>query len=235
MEAEVAVVSPSVAVRPASAETKQKPWWDNYSEDDIVAWDGEMVQYKDKSLKMATVDVVGYNLAPIYSTKIYHAAKDVAYNPVVKKLTGFSPSTFDNKNYPSIDVVRDQLKKIFSNKLVITLGGAADFSGIGLEIDEYDVFDLQSHFFVRKYSERGNEIREGHSLRSLTKFFLNKTQDDRHTSKQDAQLTMDLFKQYKIVKMKDDPEQVHKRYNNTIDYNDIPVIPNPMKKKKCNA
>ena len=53
-----------------------------------------------------------------------------------------------------------------------------------------------------------------------------------HNSLDDAKMTMELFEIYKIRKQQDDPLHVDSRYNNTFSYNSIPVIPNPLSKKK---
>jgi len=50
---------------------------------------------------------------------------------------------------------------------VITCGGESDFAALGLEMADFDYFDLQSHFYLETVNEQGEIKRQPHSLRSL--------------------------------------------------------------------
>jgi hypothetical protein len=129
------------------------------------------------------------------------------------------------------DKVKKKVAALLKGKLVVTIGGESDYRALGIEIGdpEYKLFDLQSHFFVEKKNERDVGIREGHSLRSLAKYYLNKSQQKLHTSLEDAKMTMELFEIYKKVKLTDDGNNLQQKFNRIYPYNFIPVLPNPLK------
>lgn len=217
-----------------------KPWWEFYDQNDVVGFDCEMVAIFPKYSKTgsffqaaATVDLVSMNGESFYSTKVRHATGTFQTKGPVRQVTGFQDNSFDDKSYPTLETVRETMKRKLEGKLIITVGGRGDFESLGLEMANYDCFDLQQHFFVRKFNEYEMPIREGHSLRSLAKFFLGRSpQEKEHSSFQDALATIQLFEKYKEIKMKDDPANCDMRFNSLIDYNHIPVIANPLKRKR---
>lgn len=220
------------------AKKKKVPWWSSYEDEDIVAIDLEMVTKRNQEGKFrqhpASVDIVsmtGGPQNPYYSTLVQHAKGSFNATRLWKDLTGFKEDSFSSKTLPTEEEVRKQVEAKLSGKLVVTVGGGGDFLALGLEMADFDVFDLQSHFFNEKENEHGISVREGHSLRSLSAYYLKEGQGSRHTSLKDALMTMELFKIYKQVKIDEDEENCEKRINISKPYYKIPVVPNPLKNK----
>ena len=213
-------------------------WWNKYKDEEVVAFDTEMVtllpQYsptKKFYQQAATVDIVDTNLKNIYSSKVYHEPGTFKVDKFSLAITGFENNTFAERTYPKIEDVRKKVEEMFEGKLVITVGGRPDFAALGLEMANFDYFDLQSHFFIQKVNENGIMVREGHSLRSLAAHYLKyNPQENRHTSFEDAKATMKLFEVYKSVKKTDDPNNCSERFNSNLPYNHTPVIPHSLKK-----
>jgi hypothetical protein len=214
-----------------------KCWWDEFSDKEILALDTEQVtkpkydSSKVYSQHIATVDIVNTKLERVYSAKVHHPPGSFKDHQIFQMLTGFNKSSFADPNLPSEEKVKKEVAALLKGKLVVTIGGESDYRALGIEMGdpEYKLFDLQSHFFVEKKNERDVGIREGHSLRSLAKYYLNKTQEKLHTSLEDAKMTMELFEIYKKVKVKDDGNNLQQKFNKIYPYNFIPVVPNPLK------
>lgn len=211
-----------------------KPWWEEYEEQDIVSIDTEMVTKPKHSPNriykqhVASVDIVNFKKESIYSCKVFHEPGSFQDNFVAS----FYQNSLANLNFPSEDEVKRQVSELLKDKLVITIGGESDFRALGLDMADFDIFELQSHFYTFKPNRDGVYIREGHSLKSLSAYYLQTQQQSKHTSLQDAQITMDLFNVYKRVKLQDDVGNCESRHNVNVLYNDIPVIPNPFSRKK---
>jgi hypothetical protein len=229
-----AVVSPTVE------EGTLVPWWEQFADEDVVALDCEFVIKMDKSVakqfqqQAASVDIVRFDGSSLFSTRVYHEPGTFQDNAIWRKLTGFNQFSFNDPTLPTLEKTRQTVLSLLQGKLVITVGGGGDFNSLGLKMKDngFNCFDLQSHFFVRKINEYGDDIREPHSLRSLAKHYLGyNPQELAHTSYEDAVATMDLFKIYKRVKLEDDPGNVGEEFNVTISYNHIPVIRSSLKKK----
>lgn len=236
---------PEIAERPSidadsPTQNHPTPWWEFYDSNNVIGFDCEMVALFPKYSKTgsffqaaATVDLVTLNGESFYSTKVRHATGTFQTKGQVKEVTGFQENSFDDPSFPPLETVREIMKQKLQGKLIITVGGRGDFESLGLDIANYDCFDLQQHFFVKKYNEYEMPIREGHSLRSLAKYFLNRSPQEKfHSSFEDALATIQLFEKYKEIKIQDDPNNCDMRFNSMIDYNHIPVIPNPLKRKK---
>jgi hypothetical protein len=215
-----------------------KPWWTEYRDEDVVAFDTEQVtkpkysNNKKYTQHVGTVDIVNHRLETIYSAKVHHPPDSFKDHRIFQLLTGFNANSFADPQLPSEDKVKKDVAEILKGKLVITIGGESDFRALGLEMADFKYFELQSHFFVEKRNEHDVEIREGHSLRSLASYYLEKTQEQQHSSLEDAKLTMQLFHVYKNVKFQDDPENLSNSFNKHNPYNFIPIIPNPIKRMK---
>lgn len=166
----------------------------------------------------------------VLSRRVYHKRGSFNVNKVTKCINGFSKNTFDDGALPKLEDVKKEVDKFFQNKLIITCGGIHDYSALGLSMGDYDVFDLQTHWYNTKLNEYGAEIREPHSLRSLVKHYLKEdTQGGTHTSLEDAINTMRLFEEYKRVKLADDPDNVDKRLNEVRSYDEISVVKSTAK------
>lgn len=163
---------------------------------------------------------------------MYHPTGSFEVNTVTKFINGFAADTFDKKDLPKLEYVKKDVDEFFKGKLIITCGGIHDYSAIGLNMGDYDVFDLQSHWFRTKLNEYGAEIREPHSLRSLMEFYLKENvQTGNHTSLEDAVNTMKLFEVYKRVKLEDDSDNIKERLNEMRSYDEIPVLESSVKRK----
>jgi hypothetical protein len=207
------------------------PWWSIFENKDIVALDSEHVTKttpglpKNMTSQAATVDIVNFDEQPLYSTKIYHPSGSFLDHHIWKRLTGFNSKSFASKDLPTLQTVRSAVKGIITGKLVITIGGDRDFESLGLNRFDFEIFDLQDHFCVVKTNEKGVEIREPHSLRSLSTYYLGyNPQANVHNSATDAIATMQLFKVYCQQKKKDDPLNVDSRSNRSVNYNHVPIV-----------
>jgi hypothetical protein len=216
------------------------PWWEQFADDDVVALDCEFVIKIEQSVakpfqqQAASVDIVRLDGSSLYSSRVYHKPGTFQDNPFWRKLTGFNKFSFNDPTLPTLDQTRQVVHKLLQGKLVITVGGEGDFNALGLKMKDngFKCFDLQSHFFVQKSNEYGDEIREPHSLRSLAKHYLGyNPQEISHTSYDDAVATMELFKVYKRVKVKDDPENLEEEFNVIHPYNQIAGIRSSLKRK----
>ncbi|CAL8110814.1 unnamed protein product [Orchesella dallaii] len=225
-----AVNSPEVATP-----LTNMPWWERYKETDIIAFDTEHVTKPNNSTgpfkqHVATLDVVDIRNQPIYSTKVHHQSGTFKDDFIWKTLTGMNRNSFSNPTFPSEETVRRKMEDLMQNKLVVTVGGQSDYDALGLEIADFDYFDLQSHWYYEKVNEHGSLVRHSHSLRSLSNYYLHRDpQTGIHTSLNDAIATMDLFEVYKKIKLLDDPQNLSQRHNFNRPYNEIPVLPNPIK------
>lgn len=212
------------------------PWWELYDKKDIIAWDTEQVTKEvngQNKQHVATVDVVDYNKTNIYSKKIYHKAGSFKINTSTKFINGFKEDEFDDPTLPlpTEAEVKSDIQKMFKDKLVISMGGVSDYDAMGLEIADFNNFELQSHWFVEAVDcNTGIPNRQPHSLRSLVKYYeLKDPQKGKHGSHDDAVAHMELFQVYEKIKLKDQQTMLDKRYNSNRPYNEIPVVPNPIK------
>lgn len=197
-----------------------------YNHENVIAWDSEYVSYtlpggqgekRRNQNYTATLDVVNTNLECEFSRRVYRKRGSFDVNHITKFINGFEESTFDKDELPKLEDVKKELDKFFQNKLLITCGGIHDYSAIGLNMGDYDVFDLQTHWFRTKLNDYGVEIREPHSLRSLVKYYFKEdVQAGTHTSLEDAINTMKLFEVYKRIKLADDPDNIDKRLNEAL-------------------
>lgn len=209
-------------------------WWENYEKKDIIAWDTEQVTKVENGQNkqhVATVDVVDYNKVNIFSRKIYHKTGSFKINTSTQFINGFKSNDFDDPKLPTEMDVRNEIKKLFKDKLVISLGGISDYEALGLEIADFDNFELQSHWFVEGTDcNTGLPTRQPHSLRSLVKYYqLHDPQKGKRGSHNDAVAHMELYHVYEKIKSEDHPGMENTRYNNDRPYNEIPVVPNPIK------
>lgn len=240
----VAATSSSDAANSTGAGVQ--PWWNQYKSTDVLAWDSEhvavikgqkIVKGKVKNIcetVAATVDVVNTALEPVLSKKVFHAPGTFLCNSYTRAINGFTKTEFADETLPSLDQVRDEVKDLFRGKLVVTCGGISDYHALNLAMngEDFDTFDLQSHWFIDKVNEHGVTIREQHSLRSLANYYLkDEIQTGRHTSLDDAIATMKLFEVYKRVKLVDDPENAMLKVNECRAYNNIPVVIKKVGKK----
>jgi hypothetical protein len=187
---------------------------------------------KRERTQAATVDIINYEEQSLYSTKVHHQHGTFSDHPFWRKLTGFHAHSFASVKLPTLRQVRETVKKLIAGKLIVTVGGDKDFESLGLSSYDFETFDLQDHFFVSKENANGVKVREPHSLRSLSSFFLKyNPQQGRHESEADALSTMRLFKIYCMLKIKDDPLNLGSKYNIEVNYNHIPVVKDKLYKK----
>jgi hypothetical protein len=95
------------------------------------------------------VDVVNTKKESAFTRTVFHAKGSFKVDYFSKLLTGFTSTTFDDDKLPNIDTVREALSEYLEDKLVITIGGRSDFASVGIDMADFDYFDLQSHLFQR--------------------------------------------------------------------------------------
>lgn len=219
-------------------------WWAKYSPEDILFMDCEFVSVpirpstpatsKDKRINCkqvaATVDIINQRLENVYSKRIRHKSGSFLVNPFTLLINGFGSADFDNEEFPELSTVTAEVHRLLRGKLVVTLGGVADFRSLNLEIADYDYFDLQMYWWNTKLNQHGVVVEEKLSLRSLSKFYLKEeVQGAIHTSIEDAKTTAKLFEVYKNLKKTEDYENLMSR-ECTFPHNDIPVVQSTIKR-----
>jgi len=235
-----AVSLSSAVVSPVYEAPKSEFWFDPYLKTvaDIVAMDIEFVSKpiskgsKSCLQHIATIDIVDFDLQTVYSSCVFHEPGSFKVDRFTKALTNFTESSFSDPSYPSESKVQAEVKEILKEKLVITCGGESDYNALGLDMADFNSFDLQSHFYLDSVDRYGVINRQPHSLRSLSLHFLQQNQNNQHTSQQDAILTMKLFHKYIKEKRDDDRENWMTRMNYSRPYNLIQVLPHPLKSLK---
>lgn len=215
-------------------------WWEKYKEDDVLFLDCEFVSIPighrtNKRLECkqvaATVDIVNEKLETIYSTSIRHKTGSYLVNPMTKLINGFKEDDFDKSDYPELSSVSSDVRSLFKNKLIVTVGGVADFRSLNLDVADFDNFDLQKHWWTTKVDQHGVTVEEKHSLRSLAKFYLEQNiHGSNHTSLEDAKTTAKLFGVYKSLKLSAGEDSLSREC--PYPHNDIPVIPSAIKTLK---
>jgi len=96
------------------------------------------------------------------------------------------------KNGISFNVMKSRVSKIFKNKIVVTVGGHADFRALDLDIMEHMTFDLQS--FYNRTDPNNIQQQQGMSLRDIFFFhFGTDCQKGEHSALQDAKNTHKCF------------------------------------------
>ena len=121
----------------------QKPWWLQYKLVDVVALDTEMVHLKpeycqkceptlvtgEDRVKAATVSRSVNQFIEVYSAKIYWPAGSFRVNKHTRRINGFNKNSLQNGR--SLAAVKEEIRKVLKDKLVITCNGAADFRALG--------------------------------------------------------------------------------------------------------
>jgi DNA polymerase III alpha subunit (gram-positive type) len=113
------------------------------------------------------------------------------------KITGFKGKMLEDGE--DFNKVRDQLRAILTDQLVVTHGGIHDFKCMDLIPAEFDSFDLQSVFqkWNLQFDNLGQKVYNPIGLRRLCKHFFNvDIQDGVHSADRDAIYTMRLFQVY---------------------------------------
>lgn len=216
--------------------SKLKPWWKSYKKEDILAFDTEQVSIKlgndQHTQKAATVDIVNMNNEVVYFTKIYQKTGSFIVHEILEEINGFKENEFDNEAYLELKDVTTKLEALFKGKLIIRVGVTADCPTVRIDMGKYDAFDLDGHWWLQAIDPNGVTKPQSHGLRSLCRFYgLANPQEKLQSSLKDARATMDLFQIYRKVKLTDDPDNVHSRVKTSQTYNNIPVLPNPIKVK----
>jgi len=133
---------------------QQKGWWRKYKKCDVFSMDVEKVEkpvLEQKSGKKpkysmfaAEVSVVNSRREVVYSKKIFHERGSFRVNPHAKN--GFKSSSLINGT--PLEVVKQELRDLFTNKLVVLLSAEGDFTSLDLPMSDFNVFDLQWQWYA---------------------------------------------------------------------------------------
>jgi hypothetical protein len=191
--ASASVVSVDVAVSPTRE--PMEAWYQKYLPDGVVALDCEMViPTGSKRMVAGSVSMVNFAETLMYNKLVKHLPGTFeTWKPLVQK-TGFHSNSLTNGT--DLEIVKREVQNILAGKLVIICGGGFnDLTCLGLDPEDYNIFDLHKHFYTLGHSLNGRPDPKPISLRRLVlKYYKIDIQSGVHNSATDASYTMKLFK-----------------------------------------
>lgn len=153
---------------------------------------------KQFNLEAGQIGIIDMNKKVLYNALVYHKKGSFRVNPHSKN--GFKADSLDKSDAKSIQTVREDLKTIFKDKLIIGCALAGDFDSFGIPFGEYsqDAFDLQWHYYDTYFSPLGRDIVERWSLKKMCQLLIGVEMHEKgtiHTAVEDAMFTMKVFEE----------------------------------------
>ncbi|RWS21101.1 hypothetical protein B4U80_11933 [Leptotrombidium deliense] len=188
------------AAKVAKVHPAPKPnWFDEYTKDEVVAIDCEFVRpIGSRIAELATVAIVGGDKETIYKGMVKWEKGSFIVDYYTRRTNGFNESSLV-KGKP-FEEVQAKVKEILKDKLVIVCGGGNDFAALHLEMELYDVWDIQTYFqgMTSQVDRFGMPVFQPHKLRSIFKYcFPDECLNNIHTAENDALGTMRIFRWYR--------------------------------------
>ena len=183
--------------------------------------------------QLASVAIVGTNdlknFKLLLSKKVKHRPFSYRVNYFTKKINGFS--YFDLQNGEEFLAVKEAVYKLLKDNLVIVCGGTSDLIALNLNEENLDIFDLQDHFYIRRYNYYGDLKKEKISLKRIYKYVFGKDiQTGIHSAESDAFYTIQIFKEY-VSNPKFKDKNIFRDRNEGYNLGEIPYSEQNLNKK----
>ena len=193
----------------------------------VISFDCEFIEVREahRYVHLATeVSIMALQngiISNVYQEKIHH--QDYRVTNYVHNLTGFDDKMFKNKNFKSLQTVREDVAYWCRKAdLIVGSGIRNDFDALGFVfLDEFDykILELQKYFY--DYNQETGQ-QQGIGLRSLYYHFFNEDiqgDNDYHGCDVDAKAGLKVyFELKKLLNEGFDPEYYHVKRMPKIDY-----------------
>ena len=114
-------------------------------------------KFKQVAAKITLVDI---EENVIYQKTIWHKNGDYRITPISFQCNGIRANSLQVTGYPKLGDVKAHFENNFADKLIIGVNLVEDFVSLDIPSGDYNIFDLQWHWWVNTVNEDGVLVRE---------------------------------------------------------------------------